>query len=44
MLEKALIDLAALAAIAQFALDLWRGGKRARKTLTTKRTASSWNC
>ena len=27
MLEKALIDLAALATIAQFALDLWRGRK-----------------
>lgn len=27
MLEKALIDLAALAAIAQFVLSLWRGRK-----------------
>ena len=27
MLEKALIDLAALATIAQFVLDLWRGRK-----------------
>lgn len=27
MLEKALIDLAALAAIAQFVLSLWRGKK-----------------
>ena len=27
ILEKALIDLAALATIAQFALDLWRGRK-----------------
>lgn len=27
MLEKTLIDLAALATIAQFVLDLWRGRK-----------------
>ena len=27
MLEKALIDLAALASIAQFVLSLWRGKK-----------------
>lgn len=43
MLEKTLIDLAALVTIAQFVLDLWRGRKTRPEDADDKRTASSWN-